>query len=285
MTTRRILEAYPEAALYAFSSVNGVMGGFAAGAYSAANAFLDALAHEEALRGRACYSLAWSTWDGVGMSAAFAGRDGASRLGYLPLTVKQGLQSLAMIADAAPGHVLIGLDGRNPLVRRQIAGVSTVECLGLRGRGAGGLPTGKFAALFDSFGNHVPVQLYDRIDQVATAPHQQCLSASQDGELASDTGRIISEVWTEVLQRNSIDPDENFFDLGGNSVLLASASFKLSERLKRQIAITDLFRFPTLRQLALYYNQNNGESSAPLSNSQERGLERRARRQQRRSRA
>ncbi len=284
ITARRILEAYPAAALYAFSSVNGAMGGFAAGAYSAANAFLDALADDEALRGRACYSLAWSMWHGVGMSAGFAGKDGASRLGYLPLTVKRGLQSMAMISDAAPGHVLIGLDGKNPLVRRQIAGASTVECFGLRVRGASPLLAGKFAALLDSFGNHVPVQLYDRIDQAAaTASHQKSPTTSQAGELASETGRILSEVWAEVLQRDSIDPDEKFFDLGGNSVLLASATHKLSERLKRQISITDLFRFPTLRQLALHYNEQNDESPAALSNSQERGLERRARRQQRRS--
>jgi mycobactin peptide synthetase MbtE len=85
-----------------------------------------------------------------------------------------------------------------------------------------------------------------------------------------------------VLQRDAIDPDENFFDLGGNSVLLASASHRLSERLQRPTAVTDIFRFPTLRQLAAHYNEKNGDAQGALGNSQDRGLERRARRQQRR---
>lgn len=283
-TARQILLGHPNAALYAFSSVNGAMGGFAAGAYSAANAFLDTLAREQALRGRACYSLAWSMWHEVGMSGRFAQRDGASRLGYLPLSVKQGLQSLAMIIESAAGHVLIGLDGKNPIVRQQLSGASTVEGFGLYVSGPAQLGGTAFDELHDRFGTRIPVQIHDRSDGVASARQLKSTQANEGApEPGSEVARIIAEVWIEVLQRDVINPDENFFDLGGNSVLLASASHRLSERLKRQTAVTDIFRFPTLRQLAAHYNAENGDAQVVLGNSQDRGLARRARRQQRRS--
>jgi acyl carrier protein len=57
-------------------------------------------------------------------------------------------------------------------------------------------------------------------------------------------------VWRSVLDLDAIDCDENFFDLGGNSLLLMEAHAVLQRRLAIALPITALFEYPTVRSLA-----------------------------------
>ena len=45
---------------------------------------------------------------------------------------------------------------------------------------------------------------------------------------------------------------DNFFDLGGHSLLATQVRDVLSEMLVRDVAIVDLFTYPTIRSLARY---------------------------------
>ncbi|MDQ2978449.1 MAG: non-ribosomal peptide synthetase [Acidobacteriota bacterium] len=60
----------------------------------------------------------------------------------------------------------------------------------------------------------------------------------------------IAQVWRSVLDLDGIDCDANFFDLGGNSLLLMEAHAILQRRLAIALPITALFEYPTVRSLA-----------------------------------
>jgi amino acid adenylation domain-containing protein len=64
--------------------------------------------------------------------------------------------------------------------------------------------------------------------------------------------RTIAEVWREVLRIDRFGAEDNFFDLGGNSLLLAKARSRLSETLDRDVPAVTLFTFPTVRALAAH---------------------------------
>ncbi|MGX7829146.1 non-ribosomal peptide synthetase [Actinokineospora sp. 24-640] len=65
--------------------------------------------------------------------------------------------------------------------------------------------------------------------------------------------RAIVEVWREVLRVERIGADDNFFDVGGNSLLLAKTRARLAETLGRDIPAVTLFTFPTVHALAAHF--------------------------------
>jgi acyl carrier protein len=68
----------------------------------------------------------------------------------------------------------------------------------------------------------------------------------------SSVEALIAGIWGEALGRRVVATTENFFDLGGHSLLVVQVQRRLGEELRRDIAITDLFRFPTIRTLSLH---------------------------------
>ncbi|AFZ36200.1 amino acid adenylation domain protein [Stanieria cyanosphaera PCC 7437] len=72
--------------------------------------------------------------------------------------------------------------------------------------------------------------------------------------------QIIAEIWQEILQRENIDVNDNFFDVGGHSLLLAQVQEKLESSFQINLTITDLFKYPSISSLANYLNQRENNS-------------------------
>ena len=60
----------------------------------------------------------------------------------------------------------------------------------------------------------------------------------------------IAEIWRDVLGRERVGVDDNFFDLGGHSLLLVRVHGRLKKLLGRDVPIVDLFAHPTVASLA-----------------------------------
>ena len=60
----------------------------------------------------------------------------------------------------------------------------------------------------------------------------------------------IVAVWQDVLGVPTVGVFDNFFDLGGHSLLLVKAQGRLQAALGRDLSILDMFRFPTVDALA-----------------------------------
>jgi amino acid adenylation domain-containing protein len=64
--------------------------------------------------------------------------------------------------------------------------------------------------------------------------------------------QTVASVWREVLGQNGIALDQNFFETGGDSLLIVQVQSRLAEALGRQVPIADLFRATTVRSLAAH---------------------------------
>ena len=88
--------------------------------------------------------------------------------------------------------------------------------------------------------------------------------------------RVIAQAWKDALGVDRVGLNENFFDLGAHSLIVAEVHIQLQQLLGRELSLVDLFQFPTVAALA---NHLNGEEAAPrVSSRAERRL---AARQQR----
>jgi amino acid adenylation domain-containing protein len=70
-------------------------------------------------------------------------------------------------------------------------------------------------------------------------------------------------LWSQVLGVESIGPDANFFDLGGDSLLATQLVSRLRTRLGIELPISALFEGPTLRQFAQRVRQAPAAAAAP----------------------
>ena len=65
-----------------------------------------------------------------------------------------------------------------------------------------------------------------------------------------DAERKVSAIWCEVLGLAEVGVEDNFFDLGGHSMLLIRLRSRLRAVLKCELAIAELFRYPTVAAMA-----------------------------------
>jgi hypothetical protein len=62
--------------------------------------------------------------------------------------------------------------------------------------------------------------------------------------------RLIAAVWCDVLRLPTVGSRDNFFDLGGHSLLVVQVHQRLTSALQLTFPITDLFRFSTVQAIA-----------------------------------
>jgi len=66
----------------------------------------------------------------------------------------------------------------------------------------------------------------------------------------TETEKMIEEVWKEALGRADISINDNFFDIGGHSMLLMRVHERLKTLFGKDLSIVDMFRYPTIFTLA-----------------------------------
>ncbi|MDX7989882.1 non-ribosomal peptide synthetase [Xenorhabdus littoralis] len=67
------------------------------------------------------------------------------------------------------------------------------------------------------------------------------------------------DIWAELLSSEQIGIDDNFFQLGGNSIMAIQLSNRLSQTLQRQISLADLNRHPTVRSLCTFLSSHSSQ--------------------------
>lgn len=96
----------------------------------------------------------------------------------------------------------------------------------------------------------LPLSANGKIDRSALPARA---AATREGRVEppdSSVERQIAAIWEAVLDVSEVGRDENFFDLGGDSLLAVEVHSKLARELRIELGITDLFEHPTIRSLA-----------------------------------
>lgn len=73
---------------------------------------------------------------------------------------------------------------------------------------------------------------------------------------------LITEIWADILAMPHIDPDSNFFALGGQSLQAIQCLSRLRDRTSLILSLSDFFANPTVRQLAAVVQRRMDNASA-----------------------
>ncbi|HYO99478.1 MAG TPA: phosphopantetheine-binding protein, partial [Pyrinomonadaceae bacterium] len=79
----------------------------------------------------------------------------------------------------------------------------------------------------------------------------------------TDVESDISGIWQEVLRLERVGIYDNFFDLGGHSLLMIQVHNKLRETFKFDVSMVELFEYPTVNSLAEHLTRRESGLPAP----------------------
>jgi nonribosomal peptide synthetase DhbF len=294
-----LLAARRECLFIAFSSVNGFFGGVEAGAYSAASRSLEHFVQSLRRDGNPrAHCLVWSAWDDIGLSRGYRMNERSLARGFHAIPALKGQTSILVALRRGDGSLHIGLDGTRPRVLRHTGEASrriqTLAACVVPAEGAG--DPALSIELRDRFGTPITCSVRP-VDDIPLGPDgavdARALLALADGVSRAaphyiaprgEAEAIIAGIWRDALRIDRVGSGDNFFDLGGHSMLLAVVRDKLARAFGRDVPIVEMFRHPTVAALAAHLAQE--VRSTPRSGDlDERARKQRAALDQQRRRA
>jgi amino acid adenylation domain-containing protein len=190
-------------------------------------------------------------------------------LGYRiePAEIESALQRDGQIKQACV--IARTEDGSKRLVAYFVPSESGPTPEQLREYAASHLPQHMIPAFFVAL-KALPLSGHGKIDRAALANLE--LAPKQDPTPAgipdSELERTLAQLWQRVLNVQNVGVDDNFFDLGGDSLLLVAVHSNLQKLLQREIPLTDLFEFSTVRKLAQHLGHAESKTAVASDSKQ-----------------
>ena len=163
------------------------------------------------------------------------------------LAAHPSVRAVAVAARAAAGHLVLiaWVVPRDP---------AAFDASALREFLAQRLPAHLVPAGFVAL-PELPLTANGKLDRTALPDWRPPTSDSEQDPAAIEMPRtqleaLIAKVWREVLRLEQVPLRSNFFDLGGDSLLLLEAHGQLQALLGRELPVTQLFAHPTIASLA-----------------------------------
>ena len=88
------------------------------------------------------------------------------------------------------------------------------------------------------------------ITNLMAKPVTDLASAQPSTATADDTTKQLVRIWQELLGVESIALDQNYFDLGGDSVLAVQLFARIEKAFNVKLPLATLFEAPTVEELA-----------------------------------
>lgn len=160
---------------------------------------------------------------------------------------------VTMVREDSPG------DQR--LVAYIVSSQASIDLDALRVRARAWLPEQMVPALFVQM-PALPTLPNGKIDRHSLP--QPIVSASNPGHQESprtETEHLIADIWKDLLQHGNFGVDDNFFDLGGHSMLAVRMIRQLETEFQRPFRLNMLFEDPTVSGIARQLENPDAEKT------------------------
>lgn len=219
-----------------FSSAVSITGGRGSLAYTAGNAFVDGLAETIKLQGKKVMAINWSTWEATASKLSLQ----ADKHFFEFLSTHQALQALDLIIRRGMFRTIVGkLNVQNKLLELE---------------------------------NLWPFRLAGEIKQALfpktrqeERPVRQTPVTVKEPEGYTATHQELAQVWADILGLTTISVFDSFHQLGGDSIHAAHLHRQWNERHPGTLDVTDIYRYPTIHEMAGYLDSQRISQPAALN--------------------
>jgi len=211
------------------SSLSSVLGGVAGYDYCVSNIALDTYGHYLNNRGYKVITINWDAWKEVGMAYDAARKFNKDHNQMLSdgITIEEAAQLL---------HLIFSSNINDDCTQRKLI-IS-------------------FYPLMERYKDRYDFSLFDPFS-LLVGP-EQTKSLIEDSEIHNiGLEDKLKTIWKAVLKVETVGLNDNFFDLGGNSILLIQVLDMLKKVVDQDITVNTLFNYPTISALVQYIEQRN----------------------------
>ncbi|HEU5382584.1 MAG TPA: SDR family NAD(P)-dependent oxidoreductase [Ktedonobacteraceae bacterium] len=218
-TLERVLEDQSLDFCLLFSSIAAVLGGLGFVAYAAANIFVDAFtARHNRHSEQPWISVNWDTW----------------------LVKDEAEQSQDAIGSTVAAYAMTPAEALQALERALAS---------------------KEGLLVNSTGDlHARIRQWVEMEGLHEQERAQARSAPLEAATLTSSGdyeRKLVAIWQQILGLEQIGLDDNFFDLGGNSLIALQLIARIKKTFRVQISVVTLFEAPTVNTMLKFLLPQN----------------------------
>lgn len=231
-----------------YSSIATVLRNPGQSDYTAANAFLDALAEYRRNQGLSALSIGWPAWREIGIAVSYNAVDETEF--FAPINTTDALSLLRRAINSGnslPASVVLA--ELNPQAQQ-----STLDSLGLSA----------------SEGLQHWLNKSEKVEQHKTGDAAGGDVVLKGVDASDDILQQVAQAWHKVLAMPEFDIDESFNALGGNSILTTQLYKEFDQLHPGMIDMADLFSQTTIRQQAAHLRNALGlpDPAQTATNSQ-----------------
>lgn len=88
-------------------------------------------------------------------------------------------------------------------------------------------------------------------------------------EPKDEVEKLVKQIWIDVLNLKNLGIDDNFFDVGGHSLLLAQIKTRLEQAFTIKLKLIDLFTYPSIQLISHHIKQKLGSNIQAAASSTE----------------
>ncbi|WP_379133793.1 SDR family NAD(P)-dependent oxidoreductase [Paenibacillus sp. sgz500958] len=231
-----------------FSSAITLVGGVGSGPYTAGNAYLNSFSAYRSRMGHATLAINWPTWQS-GDPGETGGVDVDKEL-FKVLTAKEGVEIFHYLLSNEVGEAYVGqLNERSSLL--QLGNLLPfVLADSLRPKLAPGVNKPSAGAAVAALKLTSPVKL-----------------KGKTGSHYSEIEQTIASAWVQVLGYEELDVNDNFFEIGGDSISITKVHSMIEAHYPGKLTVADLFSYSSISKIAGFINdsERNAESVSFIS--------------------
>lgn len=223
------------------SSLTTLVGGIGGGSYIAANSFMDSFAAYGAHHGKKVITINFPIWEDNEISEVITHHSEKKQM-FKVMSAQRAVRAFHKAVGFNLHRVIIG----------ELNYSSDVLMLGEH------LPFSLSTELMNKLekerSNHG-----NGFGTRYTKPGKSARLIGKAGESYTKTEQIVADIWKQVLGFNELNVNDNFFEIGGDSIRIIKMLPIFQEKFPGKVFVADFFGYPTIAKMAKYISETSNK--------------------------